>query len=146
MAHKGFLEARESGRIRLFKSRRQGYADGEQERDFLYVKDAVEMALHLAANKSASGLFNSGSGRACTWNELARSVFAAMQMGCQIEYIEMPEQLRSRYQYSTRADIAKLRAFGFALPLTPLAGAVKDCVQSYLLPDRRLGDETPSAS
>lgn len=139
---KGFAQAVETGTIHLFKSYRKEYGDGEQKRDFLYIKDAVNMVLHLAADKSARGLFNLGTGQACTWNELARSIFAALGRPCRIEYMDMPEELRSKYQYSTCADISRLQASGFDRPLTPLADAVRDCVQSYLLPNRRLGDET----
>jgi ADP-L-glycero-D-manno-heptose 6-epimerase len=130
------------GVIRLFKSHRKEYADGEQQRDFLYVKDAVEMTLHLAAAKAVGGLFNLGSGEAHTWNELARAVFAALGREPRIEYVEMPEPLQPKYQYFTRANIGKLRTAGFNDPITPLADAVRDYVQTYLLPVRRLGAET----
>jgi ADP-L-glycero-D-manno-heptose 6-epimerase len=141
VVHKSFEQARDSGVIQLFKSYRPDIPDGEQRRDFLYVKDAVAMTLHLAANPQANGLFNIGSGRAHTWNELARAMFAALGREPRIEYIEMPESLRPRYQYFTQADIGRLLASGYNHAPLPLADAVRDCVQNYLVPDRRLGDE-----
>jgi len=144
LVHKSTAQAHESGVIRLFKSHRPDYADGEQKRDFLYVKDAVAMTLHLA-NSNASGLFNIGSGEAHSWNDLARAVFHALRLPVNIEYIDMPEVLRGKYQYFTKADIGKLRAAGYDRTVTPLGAAVHDYVTRYLVPDRRLGDELPPA-
>jgi ADP-L-glycero-D-manno-heptose 6-epimerase len=132
VVHKSYGQVLESGAIRLFKSYRPDYSDGEQKRDFLYVKDAVAMTLHLAAAPDAGGLYNIGSGEAHSWNELARAVFAALGRQPRIEYIEMPEILRDKYQYFTRADIGKLRSTGYDAALTPLAEAVKDYVTNYL--------------
>ena len=111
-------------------------------RDFLYVKDAVEMTLHFAEHpegKIAGGLYNLGSGEANTWLTLTRAIFAALGREPQIEFIDMPEVLRGKYQYFTRADIGKLRATGYANPMTPLPDAVRDYVQNYLVPARKLG-------
>lgn len=141
LVHKSFSQVLETGAIRLFKSYRPDFADGEQKRDFLYVKDAVAMTLHLGATPHANGLFNIGSGEAHSWNELAHAVFAALEREPRIEYIEMPEVLRGKYQYFTQACIGKIRASGYAAPMTPLAAAVRDYVIQYLIPDRRLGDE-----
>ncbi len=138
VVHKSFAQVKTEGVIRLFKSYRRDFRDGEQQRDFLYVKDAAAMTLHLAANKKAGGLFNIGSGVARTWNDLARAVFAALGRRPRIEYIEMPETLRDKYQYFTQADISKLRAAGYRQPITPLEEAVNDYVRNYLAPDRRL--------
>jgi len=140
LVHKAYHQVLETGRIRLFKSHRPDYQDGEQKRDFVYVKDAVEMTLHLAESQRAGGLFNIGSGRAATWNQLARAVFAALERPESIEYIDMPESLRGKYQYFTEARIDRLRAAGYAAPVTALAPAVSDYVRDYLVPDRRLGD------
>ena len=101
------------------------------------------MTLHLAADPNAGGIFNLGSGQARTWIDLARAIFAALEKQPRIEFIEMPETLRSRYQYHTQADIGKLRASGYAAPVTALEDAVRDYVRGYLLPDLRLGDERP---
>ena len=139
MVDKAYRQILETGTVRLFRSHRPDYADGEQRRDFLYVKDAVEMTLHLA-ERDAPGLFNIGSGRSHTWLELMQAVFAAMERPARIEFVDMPESIRNQYQYDTCADDTRLRASGYARPATPLADAVSDYVRNYLIPDRRLGD------
>ena len=137
-AHHQILD---TGSLRLFRSHRPDYKDGHQMRDFLYVKDAVEMTLHFAEGGSkAAGLFNLGSGEANTWITLAEAIFAAMGRSPAIEFIDMPEQLREKYQYYTKADIAKLRGTGYSRPMTPLRDAVTDYVRNYLATGRRLGD------
>jgi ADP-L-glycero-D-manno-heptose 6-epimerase len=141
VVHKSFAQVMETGVIRLFKSYRPDYRDGDQKRDFLYVKDAVAMTLHLAASPAANGIFNLGAGEAHTWNELARAVFAALGREPRIEYIEMPEAIREKYQYFTQANIARLRANGYARPITPLDEAVRDYVVHYLAPGASLGNE-----
>jgi len=138
LVHKSFAQVKHEGVIRLFKSYRKDYKDGEQKRDFLYVKDAVAMTLHLAANKKATGLFNIGSGEARTWIDLANSVFGALGKKPKIEFIEMPEAIRDKYQYFTQAGISRLRAAGYREKITSLESAVTDYVQNYLVPDKRL--------
>jgi len=138
LVHKSFSQVKNEGVIRLFKSYRSDYRDGEQKRDFLYVKDAAAMTLHLAANKKAGGLFNIGSGAARTWIDLAKAVFAALGRKPKIEFIEMPESIRDKYQYFTQADISRLRAAGYRERITPLEKAVADYVKNYLEPDKRL--------
>ena len=138
LVHKSFAQVKNEGVIRLFKSYRKDYKDGEQKRDFLYVKDAVAMTLHLAANKKAGGLFNIGSGEARTWIDLANSVFGALDKKPKIEFIDMPETIRDKYQYFTQADISRLRAAGYSEKITSLESAVTDYVQNYLVPDKRL--------
>ena len=135
---KSYADVLKTGVIRLFKSHRPDYRDGEQKRDFLYVKDAVAMTLHLAANKKAGGLFNIGSGQARTWIDLSNSVFSALGKKPKIEFIEMPETIRDKYQYFTQADISRLRAAGYKEKITSLENAVADYVQNYLVPDKRL--------
>lgn len=136
---KSYTEAIETGVIHLFKSYRPDYLDGEQRRDFLYVKDAVVMTLHLAENRGANGIFNIGSGTSHTWNELAREVFAALGREPRIEYMAMPEALRDKYQYFTQANIGKLLSTGYMQPITPFNDAVRDYVVNYLLPGRTVG-------
>jgi ADP-L-glycero-D-manno-heptose 6-epimerase len=138
LVHKSFAQVKQESLIRLFKSYRKEYKDGEQKRDFLYIKNAVAMTLHLAANQKAGGLFNIGSGAARTWIDLANSVFAALGKKPKIEFIEMPETIRDKYQYFTQADISKLRAAGYREKITPLETAVADYVRNYLVPDKRL--------
>ncbi len=138
LVHKSFAQVKTEGVIRLFKSYRPDYRDGEQKRDFLYVKDAVAMTLHLAASEKANGLFNIGSGAARTWLDLARAVFTALKREPKIEFIEMPESIRDKYQYFTEANLSRLRAAGYTAPVTSLEEAVIDYVRNYLVPDRRL--------
>lgn len=140
LVNKAYGQIQESGRIRLFKSHHTDYKDGEFGRDFLYVKDAVEMTIFLAENEAAHGIFNLGSGTASMWIELAEAIFAAMNKPLEIEFIDMPETIRPNYQYFTCADIGKLRAAGYNLPLTPLKEAVSDYVKNYLDGARRLGE------
>jgi ADP-L-glycero-D-manno-heptose 6-epimerase len=130
-----------TGGLRLFRSHRNDFADGEQQRDFLYVKDAVAMTLHFLHNREAHGIFNVGSGEAASWNRLAAAIFRALGTPVQIEYIDMPETIRDKYQYFTRADIATLRGAGYDRPLTRLEAAVEDYVVNYLVPRKRLGQE-----
>ncbi|MDH4453440.1 MAG: ADP-glyceromanno-heptose 6-epimerase [Verrucomicrobiota bacterium] len=145
LVHKACGQILATGKVQLFKSHRPDYKDGEQMRDFLYVKDAIRMTLHLAETPSAGGLFNLGSGKAHTWVELATAIFTALGKQPNIEFIDMPEHLQSKYQYYTCADIAKLRASGFTQEITALTEAVRDYVQGYLVPDKRLGDEVAGA-
>lgn len=141
VVHKAFHQVRDGSPMRLFRSYRPEYPDGGQQRDFLYVKDAVEMTLHFAERApTAGGLFNLGSGEANTWLALGEALFAALGREARFEFIDMPPELRDAYQYFTRADISTLRASGYDRPLTPLAEAVRDYVQGYLVPDKRLGE------
>jgi len=137
IVQKAYEQIRESGCVRLFKSYRPEYRDGEQQRDFIYVKDAVEMTLHLAQS-GATGLFNVGSGAASTWLELVRPIFHALELPEHIEFVEMPPHLRDKYQYYTCATVQRLRASGYDRPVTPLADAVTDYVVNYLVPQRPL--------
>ena len=141
VVNKSFRQILETGRVRLFKSYRPEFADGEQRRDFLYVKDAVDMTLHLVEEPSAHGLYNIGSGESHTWRELVSAVFSALERPIDIEFVDMPAELRAKYQYSTEAAIDRLAASGYRRPITPLADAVRDYVTRYLVPDRHLGDE-----
>ncbi len=137
---KAFEQIQSTGLIRLFKSYKPEYPDGGQMRDFVYVKDAVEMTLHLAENEEIGGLFNVGSGVARTWVDLANALFSALGKAPQIEFIEMPESLKNQYQYYTCADIGKVRSTGYTKPTTALEDAVRDYSVNYLLPGRRLGE------
>ena len=141
VVHKAYGQIEASGSARLFKSYRAEYPDGGQRRDFLYVKDAVAATIHLAEQSDANGLFNIGSGEPNTWLTLVGAIFAALGKAPQIEFVDMPETLRAKYQYFTRANNEKLRRSGFTQPFTPLAEAVADYVTNYLVPQRHLGDE-----
>jgi ADP-L-glycero-D-manno-heptose 6-epimerase len=137
---KAWRQIEETGQVKLFKSYHPDYPDGGQKRDFLYVKDAVAMTLHLAAAKQSGGLFNIGSGEAHTWLELVHPIFEAMGREARVEFIDMPEALRGQYQYFTQAEITKLQATGYAAGVTPLAAAVKDYVGNYLMGGKHFGD------
>ena len=141
VVNKAFRQILETGQVRLFKSYRPEFADGEQRRDFLYVKDAVDMTLHLVDEPGAHGIFNVGSGQSHTWRELVNAVFSALGRPAAIEFIEMPVELRGKYQYATEASLERLREAGYRRPTTALADAVRDYVTRYLVPDRHLGDE-----
>lgn len=139
LVNKAFTQINETGKLQLFKSRNPAYEDGEFGRDFVYVKDAVDMTLHFM-NRKRGGLFNVGAGRMHTWNELAEAIFSALGKNVNVEYIDMPEHLRDRYQYYTEADISSIRSAGYNGDITPLNEAVADYVQNYLIPDKHLGD------
>lgn len=132
---KSFEQIRATGKVQLFKSYRPEFTDGGQKRDFVYVKDAVDVTLHFALQEADApgGLFNCGTGQAHTWVELVTPVFEAMGLPVAIEYTEMPEALRGKYQYFTESDVSKLRAAGYRKPFTPLNDAVREYVSQLLL-------------
>ena len=136
---RAYEQIRDSGKMRLFRSYLPEYADGEQKRDFIYVKDAVEMVMFLIRNK-CHGIYNIGSGRAETWNALATAAFKAMDTPVNIEYIEMPEHLKGKYQYYTCADISKIRAAGYQAEVAPLEETVADYIRNYTSRGLFLGD------
>ncbi|MBT3515810.1 MAG: ADP-glyceromanno-heptose 6-epimerase [Nitrospina sp.] len=139
MVRKGFTQAQEKNKIQLFKSYRKEYKDGEQERDFLYVKDAVSMTLFFMANPNIGGIFNIGSGQARSWNDLAKYIFKAMNREPQIQYISMPEKIIQQYQYHTCADIQKIFDTGYIKPIKSLEEGITDYVRNYLVDNKRLG-------
>lgn len=118
--------------VRLFRSHRPEYADGEQRRDFIYVRDCVDVVLWLLERPAVNGLFNLGTGQARTFLDLAAAMFAAVGRPPRIEMIDMPEALRARYQYRTEAPMARLRAAGYDKPFTTLEDGVADYVRRYL--------------
>jgi ADP-L-glycero-D-manno-heptose 6-epimerase len=132
MVSKSYDQIKKLGNVQLFKSYRPDYADGEQMRDFIYVKDAVAVTLHFLEHRDIGGLFNCGTGQARTWKDLVTSVFRALNVPPRIDFIEMPEVLRGKYQYFTEASMAKLRRAGYATPFIPLEDAVRDYVTTYL--------------
>ena len=138
MVCKGYEQIRDTGKVRLFKSERPEFADGGQRRDFLYVKDAVAMTLWLLDHQERNGIFNIGTGASADWNRLMGAIFSAMDRPVSIEYIDMPEHIAKAYQYDTCADMTKLRAAGYAEPVTNLEDAVRDYVVNYLAPKMHL--------
>jgi len=139
LVNKAFDQINETGRLKLFKSAHPDYENGEFGRDFVYVKDAVEMTLFFMETETG-GLFNVGSGRMNTWNALAGAIFAALDKPKNVEFVEMPEHLRDHYQYHTLADLMRLRTAGYTAETTPLNEAVADYVRNYLIPGKHMGD------
>ena len=123
---KAYQRVATEGKISLFKSYNPKYHDGEQMRDFIYVKDVVDVVMFFMENPVINGIFNLGTGRARTWNDLALALFSAVGRVPRIEYIPMPEILRGRYQYFTQADMTKLRKAGYTKAFSSLEDAVKD--------------------
>ena len=136
---KAFEQINDKSQVALFKSYHPDYADGCQERDFLYIKDAVDMTLFFLDNPTLSGIYNIGTGQTNTWNDLANATFEAMDKKPNIKYIDMPDHLKDKYQYYTKADIAKIRKVGYDRSITTLPDAIKDYVQNYLQKNEFLG-------
>lgn len=134
VVHKSYEQIAATGSVKLFKSYKKEYKDGEQQRDFIFVRDAVDVTLHFAlAQRNVGGLFNCGTGQSRSWKDLANAVFAAMGKKPKIEFIEMPPTLREKYQYFTQADVNKLRKHGgYAAPFTSLEDGVAAYVREYL--------------
>jgi ADP-L-glycero-D-manno-heptose 6-epimerase len=123
------------GSVKLFRSLNPSYADGEQKRDMIYVKDCVRVMLWILDHPKVSGLYNFGTGKAITFNAMAKAIFAAINKKPDIHYVDMPETLAPHYQYFTEANIQRLRAAGYTEEFTSLEDGVKDYVQNYLLKD-----------
>lgn len=134
MVYHGFQQIQSGGVVRLFKSHREGIADGEQRRDFIYVKDICRVIGWLMYGTAPSGIYNLGTGRARSFNDLIRAVFQALDRPVQIEYFEMPADLRDTYQYFTEAPMEKLRRAGYPYEFDSLEQGVSDYVRHYLLP------------
>ncbi len=134
VVNKAFAQIHDTGELCLFKSYLPGYADGEQDRDFIDVRDAVAVTLYFHDNPKVSGLFNCGTGQARTWLDLGRAIFAAMERDPRIRMIDMPESMRDKYQYHTQADPAKLRRAGYTAPFTSIEDGVRDYVRNDLEP------------
>lgn len=139
VVHKAFEQIRDTGKVKLFKSLNPNYKDGEQMRDFVYVKDAVDMTLFFLEKKDKNGLFNVGSGKARTWNDLVTAIFNAMDKSLNIEYINLPENLAGKYQYFTEANLEKIKKAGYSNKINSLENGVTDYVRNYLLKKIYLG-------
>lgn len=122
-----------NGKMKLFKSHKFDYRDGEQKRDFVYVKDVIEVCYFLMNHRKNSGIYNLGTGKARTFNDLAIATFHAMQKEPNIEYIDIPDDIRDAYQYFTEANMNKLKSIGYTKPFTELENGVIDYVKNYLL-------------
>ncbi len=129
-----FRQINETGSLRLFKSHRPDYADGQQMRDFIYVKDLVSVCVFLMEHRKNSGIYNLGTGIARSFNDLGKSTFVAMGKEVNINYIDTPADIRDKYQYFTEANMNKLKSIGYDKPFYTLEEGVKDYVQNYLIP------------
>jgi len=132
-----FDDIRSGRTVQLFKSHRDGIADGDQRRDFIYVDDTVRVMLWLLATPSVSGLFNVGTGTARSFKDLMLSAYAALGKNPSIDYVDMPEAIRGSYQYFTQADVGRLHSAGYNGGFTPLEEAVRLYVEGYLDRDDR---------
>ena len=128
-------QVRATGKMQLFQSHKEGYVDGEQSRDFVYVKDLCDVTLWFLEHPEANGIYNLGTGQARSFNDLAAAVFGALGQPRDVAYVPTPESIRASYQYFTEADLSKLRAVGYAKPFTSLEDAVNDYVRGYLMND-----------
>lgn len=134
LVNKAFAQILQDGEIALFKSYRPEFKDGEQRRDFIHVDDAVAVTLFFLDHPEVSGLYNCGTGVARTWVDLASALFAAVKLPPRIRFIDMPEGMRDKYQYHTRADMTKLRAAGYSASFLQIEDGVRRYVQEYLKP------------
>ncbi len=132
LVQKAYHQIKTRGYIELFKSEHPGYKDGEQRRDFVYVRDAAAVTTYFALDSKAGGLFNCGASQARTWIDLANALFAAMEKKPDIRFIELPEILRGKYQYFTQAESGKLRAAGYTASFASIEEGVHDYVKGYL--------------
>lgn len=139
VVHKAFEQIRDTGKVCLFKSLNPKYKDGEQMRDFVYVKDAVDMTLYFLDNPNINGIFNAGAGKARTWNDLVTALFNAVGKPVNIEYIDLPAQLKEKYQYFTEANLIKIKDAGYNQTITSLEDGIYDYVKNYLLRNMYLG-------
>lgn len=131
-----FNQINETRKVKLFKSYHNDYPDGGQLRDFVYIKDVLSVLVHFMESRKQSGIYNLGSGSAHTFKELAEGVFEALKTPTNIEYIEMPEDIRENYQYYTEADMNKIKSAGYKQDFWPFKEAIKDYVINYLIKNK----------
>jgi len=127
-----YHQIRQTGKMNLFRSHKEGFSDGGQKRDFIYVKDVVSVILYLYKNQLHSGIYNLGTGKARTFLDLAINTFKALDLEPQIGFIDTPEDIREKYQYFTEASMDKLRATGYNTPFYSLEEGIDDYVRNYL--------------
>ncbi len=132
VVYQAYNQIKDTGKMKLFRSHHPEFADGEQARDFVYIRDVVDVIIHMMEYRNMSGLFNVGSGNANTFLDLVRFTFAAMEMKPEISFIDTPEDIRDKYQYFTEANIEKLRKSGYTAPFTSLEQGVTEYVKDYL--------------
>lgn len=131
-----FHQIRQTGSMKLFRSHNPSYKDGEQQRDFIYVKDVIDIIIFLMQHRKNSGIYNVGTGKARTFLDLARNTFRAMDVPENITFIDTPLDIRDKYQYFTQANMQKLRSIGYSKPFTSLEEGIEEYVQEYLKKER----------
>ena len=127
-----FNQIQASQKMKLFRSHNKDYKNGEQLRDFIYVKDVISICMFLHSNRPTSGIYNVGTGKARSFNDLTTSTFKALKINTDISYIDTPSDIRDKYQYFTEANMNKLISVGYTKPFTSLEDGVKDYVNNYL--------------
>lgn len=141
MIYHGFHQIKQNGFVKLFKSHKEGFKDGEQLRDFIYVKDVIKICFWFMDSQwsivngqwsVANGIYNVGTGKARSFNDLVKATFAALNRVTEIKYIDMPEDICNKYQYFTEAKMEKIKAAGYTAPLHTLENGVSDYVRNYL--------------
>jgi ADP-L-glycero-D-manno-heptose 6-epimerase len=132
-----FNQINKNGEVKLFRSHHTNFKDGEQMRDFIYVKDLVDVCIYLMHHRKNSGIYNLGSGKARTFKDLANAIFVALNKPSNILFVDTPEDIRDKYQYFTEAKMDKLKSIGYHKPFTSIEDGVKDYVQHYLVPNKR---------
>jgi len=130
-----YNQIKESGKVRLFRSHNPNFKDGEQLRDFVYVKDVINVIAFLMQQRPQSGIYNLGTGKARSFFDLAKATFLAMNKTENIEFVDTPIDIRDKNQYFTQADMEKLIRAGYTTPFTPLEEGVNDYVSNYLMGD-----------
>ncbi len=133
-----FKQIMETGKVKLFRSHREDFQDGRQMRDFVYVKDVVDVLSFLMTNKPKSDIYNLGSGKARCFYDLAAATFEAMDKPVNIEYIDIPIDIRDKYQYFTEANMQKLRSVGYTADFFSLEDGIRDYVRNYLIGNKYL--------
>ncbi len=133
-----FSQVKQNGKMKLFRSHNSAYKDGEQLRDFVYVKDVCEVCYFLLHHRKDSGIYNLGSGKARTFLDLVKNTFVAMKKEPQIEFVDTPADIRDKYQYFTEANMTKLKSIGYDKAFHTLEEGVKDYVENYLLESKYL--------
>ena len=133
MIFHGYNQIKKTGKVKLFKSHKPEFRDGEQLRDFIYVEDVANVCYWLIENRVESGLYNLGTGKARPFKDLVTAIFTSLNREPQIEFIDMPEDIRDKYQYFTEADMNKLKEAGYNEKFFSLENGVQDYVKKYLL-------------
>lgn len=132
IVYHAYEQIRTTGKLQLFKSHNKNYKNGEQKRDFIHVNDVIHAMLYLYENDVVSGIYNVGTGKATTYNSLAKQVFKSMNVPVNIEYIDTPMIIRKNYQYETKADISKLKKVGYKRKPISIQDGIHDYISNYL--------------